>query len=241
MRWVLILLLTLNVCYLLWESLQSAPERDSHPELPAAPRVELLDEVSEGGAVPAASGVSDDEDPVGDESTPVAGSARCARIGPFPDPQARSAFAQTLDSGLPLESRSSERVMETLYRTYLPPYPDREAAVEANEELRQALEEQDLAIDSFVINSGELNDGISLGLFGQQENARAVQQRMQALEYPVRIREEPRSETDFWLLARGGDTVTELTQRWSQLSAGDDSLQLTENLCETIAPESDFP
>lgn len=240
MRWVLILLLTLNVCYLLWEWLQAAPERESRPELPAVPQVELLGEVREEGAVPASRG-PDDEEPAGDESTPVADSARCARIGPFSDQQARSAFADRLDSGLPLESGSSERVVDTLYRVYLPPYPDREAAVEANEQLRQALEEQGLEIDSFVISSGELDDGISLGVFGQQENARTVRERMQELEYPVRIREESRTETDFWLLARGGEAVTELSQRWSQLSVGGDSPQLTENLCETIAPNSDFP
>lgn len=234
MRWLLILLLTLNGCYLLWESLRDAPEQEVYPELPSAPRVELLDE---GRASPARPPDTGD----GGESSSAMVAGRCARVGPFADAQARSAFLDALDPGLELSPQSSERVVETLYRTFLPPYPDREAAMEANEELGRVLQEQDLSIDSFVIDSGELSNGISLGLFGQQDNAQAVQRRMRELDYPVRIREEPRSETEFWLLARGGEAVMELARQWPELSVEDESLRMAENLCETIAPRPDFP
>ncbi len=243
MRWILITLLTLNVCYFLWQWLQDDDGSPRYPELPAAPTVELLEQEA---ALPEEETGETGEDAAGqrqvrDQSAAVDLASRCARVGPFSDQQARRRFRQALGNDLPMTPQRGERVDETRYRVYLPPFESRQAAAEANTDLRQALEGEGLDIESFVITAGELADGISLGVFREQGNAAALQRQLSDLDHPVRVREEQSTETVYWLVVKGGAAVVELNQRWAVLSAEYDTLQVTENLCESFAPSTDFP
>lgn len=240
MRWILITLVTLNVCYFLWQWLQDDGGSPRYPELPAAPMVELLEQ---DGAL---RGDEASEEVAGQRQDPersVAGdlASRCARVGPFRDEQARRHFRQVLGDDLPIALQRAEQVDETRFRVYLPPFESRQVAAEANTDLRQALDSEGLSIESFVITSGELADGISLGVFRERDNAAQLRRRLRELDHPVRVREEQSTETVYWLVVKGGPAVVELNQRWAALSAEYDTLQVTENLCEPFAPSTDFP
>lgn len=85
------------------------------------------------------------------------------------------------------------------YWVYLPPLVSRQAS------LRQLRELQSRNIDSYIITVGDLTNGISLGIFSRKDSAESVVTRLLGVDYAAMIRELPRTHRRYWVRVEGSD------------------------------------
>jgi hypothetical protein len=155
----------------------------------------------------------------------------CLAIGDFENIASANALVTELRSqGLQARVELQEQI-DSEYRVYMPPFSSDTAA-------RQTLANL-LAngIDSFLITTGDLAQGISLGVFSQQTSAFTLQEELASEGYATNIQETVLSNTEFWIVIRS-DTVSELEALWLSLLNTRASLKQSENLCQMIAPEA---
>ena len=166
MRYLLLSLLLLNLLYALWQ-LQGQP----------APVIPLADSMRSDTSVGSSSASSRDS-----FAEPRGSAALCVTLG---------RFAAVTDAGLlrqrllvlDIDSRVLERdtVVGAEYWLVLPVVGgERHAVIQLS-----ALQEQ--GIDSFLITRGELAGNLSLGVFVQEDNARARQEQLSGLGQDVRL------------------------------------------------------
>lgn len=184
MRWMFLLLLVLNLFYYVWHQ-QQAPLRAKEVEPLAAlsgegPNIRLL---SESDRRPRQEAVQSDSS----EST-------CLFLGSFEQEAGAAVVAQRLIS---LDIRSQVLSIDAAagidYWVYLAPLASRQAS------LRQLKELQARKIDSYIITQGDLQNGISLGIFSRPDSAESVMQRLRDVGYEPAIRELPRAHRSFWV------------------------------------------
>lgn len=143
----------------------------------------------------------DESDPAGAEAVPPAPEqpptvASCVVAGPFQD----QAAAQTLAARFEEAGGSAEVDAETVaaapaYLVYVAP-DGAEAGARAWEELTAQ------AIDAYVIPSGARKDGVSVGVFSDQDRAEAQRDRVAGLGHSVLIERLPRTATRYRVTGR---------------------------------------
>lgn len=183
MRWLLLLLLTLNVFYYLAHQ-QQAPFR-VHQVAP----VEGYTASSSALRL-----VTEAPTPLRESSSRAPEPGLCLFLGGFDQEAAARQVEQRL---LSLDIKSGVQVIETNagtdYWVYLPPLASRAAS------LRQLRELQSRNIDSYIVTVGDLANGISLGIFTQRDSAEAVVARLRDIDYEALIRELPRMHRKYWV------------------------------------------
>ncbi len=243
MRRLVLLLLTVNVCYLLWSVLTlNAPE--------VSP-VAWPDEVSSLRMLPPDQSVSDAQEAVRNdllttsvsgvaESEPQAVLGQCWRIGPFTSSELRSSFVRSRLADVAVAVIERQQESAGGWRVFLPPAEDRAAASALRESFRAAAAEAGEELDSYVMTAGDRANAVSLGLFTQEQNARNLQARVVAFGMDALVEQEVSTRTVEWVeLFASREWMNEA--RRSGLAAYAPDLQVTENLCQMIAPEPDFP
>lgn len=185
MRWLLMLLVVLNLLFYLFHLNQAGPVAEPSSQLTAStrePDIRLLSE-----AEPFLR-----RKPVNDSSN------LCLLIGGFNEESVAQAVEQRLLS-LDIESRTQavDEAAGVDYWVYLPPLVSRQAS------LRQLRELQSRNIDSYIITVGDLSNGISLGIFSRKDSAESVVSRLQGVDYTALIRELPRSHRRYWVRVAG--------------------------------------
>lgn len=161
MRWLLLLLLVLNLMLYLHHvtrsSVISAPEV---ARLPAASENQSLKLLKE-------------SEPPARRMTTRSSSNSCLYLGGFDEESGALSIEQRL---LSLDIESSVEPVDMAagvdYWVYLPPLVSRQAS------LRQLRELQSRNIDSYIITVGELSNGISLGIFSRKDSAESVVARL---------------------------------------------------------------
>lgn len=125
---------------------------------------------------------------------PVAKPRLCWQIGAFDSPQPAQQVAERL-SAMDMSTTLVEQrvVIGADYWIYMGPYANPQ---EAQQQLAQLHARN---IDSFLIAKGELKDGISLGLFSQQDNAQRQRDRYAQQGVDAKIKAFDRFRTDYWL------------------------------------------
>ena len=115
------------------------------------------------------------------------------------------------------------------FRVYMPPF-------NANTAARQTLEAlQADGLDSFLITTGDLAGGISLGLFSQEASALGLQESLAAQGYATSIREVVTSSNEIWVTIEGiSQDLLQGSELLDLLSEGLE-LEVIEKPCETIA------
>lgn len=225
MRIFAVLLMLLNLGYWAWESnlggfRPEAPVMVRSPSLAAPQTLRLLSEV-------AMDSVVGDDGAVEEESALL-----CPMLGVFADEAEGEAFIERL---LQLDYRAQIERVEVAeapdYWVHMPPFVSEAAAFRKLEELKAKN------IESYVISSGILARGISLGLFSKRESALSVQQALQQQGYEAEIAEVPRSYTEIWVKILPLEANPGRLSSWQDLLKERSDLQHVENLCETIAPE----
>lgn len=175
------------------------------------------------------------------EVIPSPQSLSCVELGPFETRQLADSVIAAFAQDVVLEVQARTQVLPSVYRVYLSPSDNREAASARLEELSKALAGQRLAIETFLIPRGELANGIALGLFSEQRNAVNVKEQVEALGFPVTVREEERREELFWLASQPFDFEEKVDTLRSSLAQIAPSAQLLEKLCQTIAQDIHLP
>ncbi|OOE13474.1 sporulation protein [Stutzerimonas degradans] len=185
MRWLFLLLVTLNILYYAFQ-LQQSPLQARQ----VAPSLSYGGEVGSKIALLSESARLPNKQP---QILPEK-DVTCLFLGGFDDEDTVRALEQRL---LSLDVRSSLQVMETTvgvdYWVYLPPLASRQAS------LRQLRELQSRNIDAYIISVGDLSNGISLGIFSRQDSAEGVVSRLGAAGYAALVRELPRAHRTQWL------------------------------------------
>lgn len=161
---------------------------ERRPDEPATETRQHLAEVQE--APPAVT------DPAGEaaDSTDVP-AEKCATVGPFERLEvAEVVHARMLGDGRRAVLRESGGQIRSGFWVYLPPFPDRDAAEEVEDELR-ARNVQDL----FIVTGSEQQNAISLGLFSTPERADQRAAEIGRLGLAPRIAERFRDSTVYWV------------------------------------------
>ncbi|WP_339516984.1 SPOR domain-containing protein [Pseudomonas sp. RL_15y_Pfl2_60] len=184
MRWIFLLLVVLNAFYYVWHQ-QQAPLRPKE----VAPMVQqqdtkrdiqLLSETdNQQRRAPAVQEPEDDT---------------CLYLGAFEQRSEAEVVEQRLIS---LDISSQVRTVDDQagvdYWVYIPPLASRSAS------LRQLKELQARNIDSYLISQGDLENGISLGIFPRKDSAQSVIQRLEDVGYESSLRELPRAHRSYWV------------------------------------------
>jgi hypothetical protein len=115
------------------------------------------------------------------------------------------------------------------YWVYLHPLGSRR---EAYSKLREL---QSRGVDSYVIPSGSLTNGISFGIFSERERAEKLLAELEARGIAVQSREEPQTYFERWVVLPPGAAETLAGDFWSQLQGEYPELDRRQNLCSELS------
>lgn len=127
------------------------------------------------------------------------------------------------------------------FRVYLPPASSRGMATINLDSLSERAAEAEMALESYLITRGPLENAVALGVFESLDAAQALQLSVEELGYPVEIQEIYADSENLTVRLRAQGSITAESDAWQQLSEGWSSLRAAENLCETIAQGGQFP
>ncbi|WP_299734167.1 hypothetical protein [uncultured Endozoicomonas sp.] len=230
MRWIVLLLVFLNVGYFAWGFYKESRadyrllETGFNYEDSAGGRLVLLSEMMEqekpGQEAPSHLDISGGSD------------GECLFVGPFDSPLEVDAIKQQLFSmGVDSRERADATSEIQDYWVHIPPLPSRVAAARMLRELHAQK------IDSFVITYGELDNGISLGLFSKKEYAESVRRRLSDTGYTVKIKELSHSPEQWWLEMDSAVDEKLGADFWEQMSSRYPDAKKRKKNCKSIATE----
>jgi hypothetical protein len=215
MRTFIILLILTNLAYLGWHLSQPQESRQEMvraPSVQASRSLQLLSEIQVERTVAAIE------------------SDTCISLGVF-DNTGESDFlvSALLERGLDAKSELLPSAENMNYRVYMPPFNSDIAA-------RQTLEDlQGDTIDSFIITTGDLAGGISLGVFSLENLALGHQENLAGQGFATSIQEIVTSDNEIWVTIQGlSQALLEGSELLDLLSEGLE-LEVIEKPCETFA------
>jgi hypothetical protein len=165
----------------------------------------------------------------------------CLEFGPIATRQIAESVIAAVSPNIVMETQVRTLQLSPAYRVYLSPYRDRDTAVENLQNLRASLTERNLSIETLLITRGELSNGIALGLFSEQRNALNVKEQVEALGFPVTLREEGQQEEQLWLASQPFEfegIIEDLRVSFAKLEP---AAELLEKICKTIAQDIQLP
>jgi len=147
--------------------------------------------------------------------------------------QARTRGLQAFLTGLRATSRSQ-------YQVFLPPTASTEIARLTLADLAQRVEEAGLAVETYLITRGELQNAVALGVFDSATEAVVLRDQVLGLGYSPQIQQFDAfvSRVQVWLRAPESERINEL--EWLDLTGERPNISRAENLCQTIAQASQF-
>lgn len=230
MQWVFIILLMLNGIYYMWQqNLADSGYEQQKAELGAA-RVSnnslvLLTEIPD-----ETHRENEPEVDVTIDALPERDVPMCWLVGPFEEVDQGKAFAARM-AALDIVSSLIVKEVESPpdYWVHIPPRATEEAALALLRELKASK------IDSFLITKGELENGISLGLFSREHRAQAVYDQRKAQGYAVEVQVVTRQETQIWLVSDQGGAGEMSDEHWEMIKKEESGLKRHKNYCNKIA------
>jgi hypothetical protein len=185
MRWVFLSLICLNLLVMVWfwrDQAGTSMERISEPEQKGEVLV-LLSELDSSDI---------DYKEIKAKSSQVA--SRCYSVGPLADRiDAKHLKVRAEALGFNSELRGLTTGTSIEHWVHIPPQANRQQS------LRLLRELQGRGVDSYIITQGDLAEGISLGLFRNEDSAQRLTKKMQGMDYNVVIKEVSRGEKELWL------------------------------------------
>jgi hypothetical protein len=126
------------------------------------------------------------------------------------------------------------------FQLYLPPASSRAIATIALDGLGERLAEANLSIESYLITRGALENAVALGIYEDEESARAVSGQLEGLGFEPVMAEIRRTsgEIGVWLRPSSETRINE--SEWLDLSTERPNLTRSENLCETLVQAPQF-
>lgn len=236
MRWIVVSLIVINILALAGQLLM--PRDDSTPavrppstapELAGTKPLRLLSELD-----PAELRAMSERDRIRPEPSQSLEATQplCTLVGPFPELLPAEYFVERLAA---LEVASAVQDVEipgeVSYWVYLPPLDSRRQAFNRLREL------QAKGIDSYVIPKGDLENGISFGMFSQADLAQRRLEDMRSQGYPAEQQEITRSYKETWVVLPPGQAGRLGPETWQQMLADGRGLERRQNFCPPVASE----
>ena len=156
---------------------------------------------------------------------------KCELIGPFAELLHAEYLVERLTS---LEISATIKQVEIAdgknYWVYLKPEMSEKEALRRLSEIQQSK-----AIDSYIIPSGELANGISFGQFPSEKEASAKAEQIRAQGYAAEIKEVPKSHNETWVEVRekSGQKISE--EKWLALLKEEKAIERRQNYCLGVA------
>ncbi len=192
LKWIVGLLLLINLAVLMWILWYAEPEVPPIVERTEVAR-EKLRPIGERGVplqVRAPKPVPEPVVPAPD--------AVCFRLGPFAGAEAAGEAGQRLtELKLAYESREEKQMTVTGYRVYLPSYKTLAQAEAVRRELRRKGFR-----DHVVMTDAGFKNAVSLGLFTVEENARRHLRNLAAKGFKAQLQFQHQVKSLYWLEAR---------------------------------------
>ncbi|GAA5525138.1 hypothetical protein Maes01_01703 [Microbulbifer aestuariivivens] len=241
MRWIVLLLLVANIGAFAWFRYFAGPAAPAVagntaevPALPEGKRIELV------GEVPANTQPRLEQEPKPQPKreravnvpAAVAGKSLCTIIGPVEEVYQGEDIVERLAAlQIPARLREIQMAGQMRYWVYLSPLGSRQEA------LRKLRELQAEGVDTYLIPKGSLTNGISFGIFSEEERAESLAAELRQRGYPVLTREEPRTYLERWILLEAGAEAALAEAFWQQLQLDYPQMDRKQNLCQEL--ESD--
>jgi len=218
MRWLLMLLIVLNLSFYLYHL--------NHQALP----IEQAAGVSDGSGPSSGIKLLSETARLAPRAPSADTDRSCLFLGGFDEESVALAIEQRLLS-LDIESqvKNVDEAAGVDYWVYLPPLVSRQAS------LRQLRELQSRNIDSYIITVGDLANGISLGIFSRRDSAESVVARLNDVDYAASIRELPRTHRRYWVQVAKGQQHLLSDTLLGDLISDFPELEHRQMPCSTIA------
>lgn len=163
------------------------------------------------------------------------GSSICTTVGPYAQLLHAEYLVERLEA---MDVSAKIKAIEVPdgigYWVYLPP------EISEKEALRRLYEIQAKNIDSYIIPSGELTNGISFGMFNEQVLAQERLDEIRQLGYEAKLREVERTHSETWVELAPGEAEKIDPTVWVDLLNQQQGLEKRQNLCLGVAPEPNF-
>jgi len=154
----------------------------------------------------------------------------CQLVGPFPELLQAEYLVERLGA---LEVPASVRHLEVedgrVFWVYLKP------EMSEKEALRRLYEVQAKSIESYLISSGDLANGISLGQFGEEAAAKSQQTKVRELGYAAEIKEVPKTHNEIWVDVKEQSGQKINADQWANLLKEEKAVERRENYCLGVA------
>ncbi len=232
MRWIVASLVVINILSFIYfqlfsEAALSSTEASSIPNISlstGSKEITLLSEVVDESILAVAAPI------LPPKIQELSREPLCTLVGAFKKLLKAEYFVERLQAlGLAAEIKDVVVNSEPGYWLHLPPEKSRKEA------LRRLSELQRRGIDSYVIPSGNLANGISLGMFSNKERADAMKVRISNQGYRPEMVNVPREQKETWVFLSEGEASKISPERWAELLSSEDYIQKRQNLCTDLA------
>lgn len=155
----------------------------------------------------------------------------CVRLGPFSEVEASSVVVAKLkELDIASIAVEIEKVAGMDFWVYIKPESTRELALAKLREL------QDQKIDSFIIPQGELENGISLGVYDNETDAAAKQKEVMQQGYDAQLGPHERKYKERWVRVKGESVAALTDDVVRQLVDLQANIRLEKESCDEVAP-----
>lgn len=244
MRWIFVSLLVVNLLLLAWGMVfREAPGPAIGAPRPVTPYaysdVAALRLLSESGMPAATKTVVPDSAPAQSIPRPSVpekdGKPLCEMVGAFAGRAEAEQFIERLNA---IDIQSSIRELElpggSRYQVYLPPEVSHKAA------LRRLTELQAKKVDSYIIPKGELENGISLGMFSQENLAKQHLHDMEAIGLKPKMNIIERTYWETWVMLEPGQGGKMSSLAWERVMEGINDIERRQNFCLDVASQDNI-
>lgn len=153
----------------------------------------------------------------------------CSLVGPFDEAYRGEEVARRLQA-LQVQAAMKEIEMQgqMRYWVFLAPLNSPQQAFRKLRELQAA------GIDSYVIPKGSLENGISFGIFSEEERALALANELKERGFAAQYREEPQTYLERWVVVENARAGQIADAFWQQLQLDYPGIDQRQNLCSEI-------
>lgn len=224
MRWIFISLLVLNLAYLGYEFTQ--------PEHVAQQQAVEVQSVSGAASIQMLSEVSGLRKRAKDSNKVSSKSGLCWAVGPYKvELDAKHLYARMTAIDLNAKVVAQSVLVKEEFWVYLPPLANKKQAI------RKLKELQKRKVDSFVITEGELANGISLGLFSQQDSVDRLLASLKKKKITPKVKKLQRTRDQFWVTTPV-NTQFELDEKTKKRLLDGRKLEWQQIRCDSGLPAS---
>lgn len=235
MRWLVAIIMLANLIVYYWFNSQSVPvSAESKLSQPRSniPTLLLLSEIEPKHIrVNAVSppeltgpGMGNVDTSANLQSLPI---DECWALGPVIDESIPQRLASEMSNfGFTVTAREAQASSQPGFWVYLPPY----STVDALEAQRQALAA--LGVENFLFRNGKLENGISLGYFNSEKNARAKQKELELKGFNGRIDTSENIASSVWMLMSEQAFESLSNEFWVDMSKLSPDLEVQGMACD---------